>query len=56
VKVVCRKKRFRDEIAAKLALATVQHRDNPKRPRCEQRAYYCKPCRRWHLTSMPRGH
>ena len=56
MKATCTKRKFRDEIAAKLALANVQHRDSSQRPKCESRAYYHPVCKRWHLTSMPRGH
>lgn len=47
----CRKRRFRDEVAAKLALATIGRRDNAARPKTERRAYPCPSCRGWHLTS-----
>ena len=45
--------RYRDEIAAALALATVRHQDGPRRPKLEQRAYRCPACGGWHLTSKP---
>ena len=44
------KRAYRDEIAAKLALASAQHKDGSRRPATETRAYRC-PCGRWHLTS-----
>jgi hypothetical protein len=47
----CRKIRYRDRIAALLALATVQARDKPGRPKQERRAYRCPDCRGFHLTS-----
>lgn len=45
-----RKRRYRDEIAAKLALATIQREDKAHRPDQEVRAYYCRECHGWHLT------
>lgn len=47
----CGKRRFRDEIAAKLALSRVDQRGGPreKEPR---RAYPCPACKGWHLTSQ----
>lgn len=51
--MTCRmKRRYRDEIAAKLALANIQAKDSPKRPKTEQRAYPCGG--HWHLTSEER--
>lgn len=41
--------RYRDRIAAQLALATIDDTD-PKRR--EKRAYRCPLCRGWHLTSQ----
>ena len=47
----CRKRKFRDEVAAKLALATIHRKDNANRADREQRAYRCPECRgAWHLT------
>ncbi|MEU1919324.1 hypothetical protein ABZ742_04025 [Streptomyces albogriseolus] len=43
--------RYRDRIAAQLALAGIDN-VNPKRR--EKRAYRCPQCRGWHLTSKPR--
>lgn len=48
----CAKRRYRDQIAANLALATITQRDNTTRPKNEARAYYCRPCHSWHLTSQ----
>ncbi|MFC9975895.1 hypothetical protein ACFVH6_33900 [Spirillospora sp. NPDC127200] len=45
------KVRFRDRIAATLALATIQHDDRPGRPKIEARVYRCPSCAGWHLTS-----
>ncbi len=50
-KSVCRKRRYRSELDAKIALARVQV--DPSRDRVERRAYLCW-CRRWHLTSQPK--
>lgn len=47
----CRKRRYRDEIAAKIALASCLHRDSSTRDHLEQRVYYHAACRVWHLTS-----
>lgn len=47
----CRKRRYRDEIAAKLALATIQRKDKARRSKSERRAYRCPLCGGWHLTS-----
>jgi hypothetical protein len=43
------KARFRDRIAAQLALNGIDNSD-PKRR--ERRAYRCQFCRGWHLTSQ----
>ena len=47
----CRKVRYRDEIAAKLALASVQRIDGSRRSKVECRTYRCPRCKGWHLTS-----
>lgn len=49
----CVKIRYRDEIAAKLALAKLGRQDKPGHT--EARAYPCPACRGWHLTSQKRG-
>jgi hypothetical protein len=49
----CFKIRYRDEIAAKLALASIRHQDGSGRSKTEQRAYRCPQCRGWHLTAKP---
>ncbi|MBO2451294.1 hypothetical protein J4573_29665 [Actinomadura barringtoniae] len=46
------KVRFRDRIAANLALATIQRRDRPGREKLEVRVYRCSDCRGFHLTSQ----
>lgn len=43
------KRRYRDELGAKVALASAQARDKG-----EKRAYRCPFCRGWHLTSQER--
>jgi len=48
------KVRYRDRIAALLALSKVCRRDSPKRPKSERRAYPCPHCKGWHLTSTGR--
>lgn len=48
------KVRYRDEIAAKLALASVQHKDGSRRSKSEKRLYHCPCCNGWHLTAKPR--
>jgi len=48
----CRKIRYRDEIAAKLALLKTARKDQ-RRQKTEKRAYHCPKCRGWHLTSQP---
>lgn len=47
----CKQKvRYRDRIAALMALATLRHQD--KAGHIETRAYRCRYCRGWHLTSQ----
>ena len=50
----CRKRRYRDRIAAELALATSGKRRHARRDADEVRAYRCEICPGgpWHLTSM----
>lgn len=50
--MACAKRRYRDLVSAKLALANIVQRDNPKRFKTEQRAYKCSECKGWHLTSL----
>lgn len=47
----CRKIRYKDEIAARVALARTTRADGSRREKREQRAYRCTTCRGWHLTS-----
>lgn len=51
----CPKVRYRDELAAKIALASTSaaaDRRNDEKRR-ERRAYRCPRCKGWHLTSQP---
>jgi hypothetical protein len=45
------KVRYRDRVAALVALAQVRRTDSPNRPKQEVRAYRCPLCRGWHLTA-----
>lgn len=47
----CQKVRYRDRIAALLAMASWQHKDGSRRTNTEARAYRCPDCGGWHLTS-----
>jgi len=47
----CFKFRYRDEIAAKLALAMIKNQGKASHPKTVRRAYFCPDCRGWHLTS-----
>lgn len=49
----CGKRRFRSELDAKIALATIERVDDPKRAKLPQRAYSCPLCGGAHLTSQP---
>ncbi|WP_144722219.1 hypothetical protein [Cellulosimicrobium sp. TH-20] len=49
----CRKRRYVDEVAARLTLATIHRVDSSRRPTIETRPYFCPRCRGWHLTSEP---
>lgn len=48
--MICQKVRYRDHLAAKIALASTFRPDKPAR-RNEVRAYRCPVCKGWHLTS-----
>lgn len=48
----CKKRKYRDEITAKIALSKVRHQDKSWRGKLECRAYKCPTCKKWHLTSM----
>lgn len=47
----CRKVRYRDRIAAMLAMSNAQRIDGSRRDKIEARAYRCPNCFGWHLTS-----
>lgn len=47
----CVKVRYRDRIAAQLALAKIERQDKAGRPKTESRIYRCERCGSWHLTS-----
>lgn len=49
----CKKQAYRDEIAAKLALAEARWKDGPRRAKLETRVYRCPQGNHWHLTSAP---
>lgn len=49
----CSKIRYRDRVAALLALANTQHKDSSTRTKTERRAYKCPNCKGFHLTSAP---
>jgi hypothetical protein len=55
----CKKVGYRDELSAKIALASSQLKENTHRPsgnrRDEVAFYKCKNCHKWHLTSNGRG-
>lgn len=50
----CTKHGYRDKIAALFALAELQTKDDPRRPKTERRVYHCGLCKHWHLTSKGR--
>lgn len=47
---VCRKRRYRTEPDAQLALVHI--RDDPKTPKVPWRCYLCPHCKGWHLSSQ----
>ena len=49
----CSKRRYSDEITAKLELARFQRIDDPTRSKTPCRVYHCPDCGGWHLTSVP---
>jgi len=52
---MCRDKiRYRDRIAALMALASTRRSDSSRRAKTESRAYRCNHCNGWHLTSKLR--
>jgi hypothetical protein len=54
MKPTCRKRRFRDKVAADLAI-TKRQRNDQRRERTEVRSYLCPSCHKWHLTSMSKA-
>lgn len=50
--MTCQKVRYRDRVAALLALASTGRADQ-RRDKNEKRAYRCPRCNGWHLTSRP---
>lgn len=51
--VVCVKQRFRDQAAAEVKLQTIALFEG-QRFAMPQRAYFCRHCSGWHLTSQPK--
>lgn len=49
--IVCTKRRFRDRIAATMALANISRQ--PRQGKNPERCYRCPNCKGWHLTSQP---
>lgn len=49
--MTCRKRRYRDRVAAQLTLAQIAAAGAASRPKTEARAYRCPTCKGWHLTS-----
>lgn len=47
--------RFRDELAAKMALARMQSESRDNAERREKRIYPCPLCKGWHTTSTKKG-
>lgn len=47
--MTCAKRRYRDRVAALMALVSIDKAD--KHGHDEQRAYKCPHCKGWHLTS-----
>lgn len=49
----CGKRRYRDRIAALLALASTTTNNKTRSAKDEKRVYHCHLCKGWHLTSQP---
>ena len=47
----CKKRRYRDEVSAKLALVSTSNNAH-RRHKTEIRTYKCNRCRGYHLTSQ----
>ena len=50
---MCEKKQFQSEKQAKTAIRTIKK--NSKRSHIPTRAYFCKDCKTWHLTSLTKN-
>jgi formate dehydrogenase maturation protein FdhE len=50
----CRKRKFRDEIAARLALASTRRQRHTHGEKEEASVYHCPICGSWHMTSQVR--
>lgn len=48
------KRRYKDRIAALLAIESANRRKHERRGKNERRAYLCQMCRYWHVTSEPK--
>ncbi|QMP19207.1 hypothetical protein [Pseudomonas phage Persinger] len=48
--IVCRKRRYRTELDAMIALGHIRH--DPKTPKIPTRFYLCPHCNGWHLSSQ----
>lgn len=49
--MTCAKVRYRDELGARIALASTHRSNDPRREEC--RYYRCPFCHGYHLTSRP---
>lgn len=51
---MCEKKKYKDKIAAMMALIQCLYSRNRHHnwKRQEKRVYYCKECKAWHLTHL----
>lgn len=50
-----KKRRYKDELAAKIALASTRAVTRASTERGEKRIYPCPRCGGWHITSNNRG-
>jgi hypothetical protein len=48
----CAKRRYRDNIAALVALAKIQNRGETRGFNIPVRSYHCPRCKGWHLTHL----
>jgi hypothetical protein len=48
----CKKRKYKDTVAAKLAMASTALKDH-RRIKNETRIYRCHRCKAYHLTSQP---